>query len=320
MNRGIGCSTSTARAPDRSGSAAPATTILSGQRGRRGKGPARITVEGMTELPRAPATVEVPRSLADDLRSRDDAALAALLRARPDLINPVPGDLGVLAVRAATRSSVSRALDRLDRFTLQTVDVLCVLPDPATTAAVERAARRPGRGAGRGAAHPGTALRGRRRAAPGPNRSGGDRCTRGTGPHGRAGPCPERPPPAGAVARRPRPAAHRRPGDRGRLARRAAGRPRDPGGVAGPERPPGAGRPGPAHLGPAHRAGHRRNREVTHRLGTYPGGAVAGPGAARGGRPRRGRAPQGGRPAPSRVIGCTPDPAPDPPRLEVTPA
>ena len=80
--------------------------------------------------------VDAPRSLADDLRARDDEALAALLRARPDLITPVPGDLGVLAVRAATRSSVQRALDRLDRFTLQAVDVLCVLPDPATTAAV----------------------------------------------------------------------------------------------------------------------------------------------------------------------------------------
>jgi hypothetical protein len=91
---------------------------------------------GMTRSPGAPGTLDVPRSLADDLRVRSDEALAMLLRARPDLISPVPGDLGILAVRATTRSSVQRALDRLDRFTLQAVDVLCVLPDPATTAAV----------------------------------------------------------------------------------------------------------------------------------------------------------------------------------------
>lgn len=80
----------------------------------------------------------VPRSLADDLRGRDDAALVSLLRSRPDLVTPVPGDLGVLAVRAATRASAQRALDRLDLFHLQTVDVLCVLPDPAVLADVSR--------------------------------------------------------------------------------------------------------------------------------------------------------------------------------------
>ena len=48
-----------------------------------------------------------PRSLADDLRARTDAALVALLRARPDLLSPVPSDLASLAARAATRPSVS---------------------------------------------------------------------------------------------------------------------------------------------------------------------------------------------------------------------
>ena len=72
-----------------------------------------------------------PRSLAEALRARDDASLAALLRARPDLLTPVPTDLTQLATRAGTRASVVRALERLDRFTLQTAQALAVAPDPA---------------------------------------------------------------------------------------------------------------------------------------------------------------------------------------------
>lgn len=72
-----------------------------------------------------------PRSLAEALRSRDDASLAALLRSRPDLITPVPTDLTQLATRAGTRGSVVRALERLDRFALQTAEALAVAADPA---------------------------------------------------------------------------------------------------------------------------------------------------------------------------------------------
>ncbi|MDO0934085.1 helicase C-terminal domain-containing protein [Streptomyces sp. DG2A-72] len=72
-----------------------------------------------------------PRSLAEALRGRDDAALAALLRSRPDLITPVPTDLTQLATRAGTRASVVRALERLDRFALQTAEALAVAADPA---------------------------------------------------------------------------------------------------------------------------------------------------------------------------------------------
>ncbi|CAL9495473.1 hypothetical protein SUDANB6_03336 [Streptomyces sp. enrichment culture] len=72
-----------------------------------------------------------PRSLAESLRARDDASLAALLRSRPDLITPVPTDLTQLATRAGTRASVVRALERLDRFALQTAQALAVAPDPA---------------------------------------------------------------------------------------------------------------------------------------------------------------------------------------------
>ncbi|GAB1329013.1 helicase-associated domain-containing protein [Streptomyces sennicomposti] len=73
-----------------------------------------------------------PRSLAEALRQRDDASLAALLRARPDLVTPVPTDLTQLATRAGTRASVVRALERLDRFALQTAEALAVAGDPAS--------------------------------------------------------------------------------------------------------------------------------------------------------------------------------------------
>ncbi len=62
---------------------------------------------------------------------RDDASLTMLLRSRPDLITPVPTDLTQLATRAGTRASVVRALERLDRFALQTAEALAVAADPA---------------------------------------------------------------------------------------------------------------------------------------------------------------------------------------------
>ncbi|MWA11911.1 helicase-associated domain-containing protein [Streptomyces sp. BA2] len=82
------------------------------------------------EQPQRPA--DSPRSLAEALRSRDDASLGALLHARPDLLTPVPNDLTQLATRAATRASVVRALERLDRFAQQVAEALAVAPEPAT--------------------------------------------------------------------------------------------------------------------------------------------------------------------------------------------
>ncbi|MFE0101735.1 helicase-associated domain-containing protein [Streptomyces sp. NPDC059009] len=76
----------------------------------------------------------VPRSLAESLRASGDAELAGLLRARPDLLTPVPNDLTQLATRAGTRASVVRALDHLDRFAQQTAEALAVAPDPASYA------------------------------------------------------------------------------------------------------------------------------------------------------------------------------------------
>ncbi|MFF6786554.1 helicase-associated domain-containing protein [Streptomyces sp. NPDC012510] len=82
--------------------------------------------------PTAASPGGAPRSLAEALRGRDDRSLAALLRARPDLITPVPTDLTQLATRAGTRASVVRALERLDCFALQTAQALAVAPDPAS--------------------------------------------------------------------------------------------------------------------------------------------------------------------------------------------
>ncbi|MEU7119394.1 helicase C-terminal domain-containing protein [Streptomyces zaomyceticus] len=82
-------------------------------------------------VPEVTGAAAAPRTLAEALRARGDEGLAALLRARPDLLSPVPNDLTQLATRAGTRGSVVRALERLDRFALQTAEALAVAPDPA---------------------------------------------------------------------------------------------------------------------------------------------------------------------------------------------
>jgi hypothetical protein len=63
-------------------------------------------------------------TLIDWLRAQDDHTLAALLVARPDLATPPPPDSAVLAARAATRASVTRAAEGLDTFTLAVLDAL----------------------------------------------------------------------------------------------------------------------------------------------------------------------------------------------------
>jgi hypothetical protein len=71
--------------------------------------------------------VRVPGpTLIDWLRAQDDHTLAALLVARPDLATPAPPDATVLAARAATRASVTRAAEGLDTFTLAVLDALVV--------------------------------------------------------------------------------------------------------------------------------------------------------------------------------------------------
>jgi hypothetical protein len=95
-----------------------------------------------------------PHSLTEWLRTCSDAELVALLRRRPDLALPAPVDLATLASRASVRTSISRALDSLDAFTLRVLEVLvCLGPDasaenaqswfaPADQRAVAEAIRR----------------------------------------------------------------------------------------------------------------------------------------------------------------------------------
>ena len=78
-------------------------------------------------------------TFADWLRGRSDEELRGLLSARPELINPVPAELGALASRATTPTAVSRALDRLDRLSLAVLEALLVLPQPVAYGALRRA-------------------------------------------------------------------------------------------------------------------------------------------------------------------------------------
>jgi Helicase conserved C-terminal domain len=63
-------------------------------------------------------------TLVEQLRALPDDGLGALLQLRPDLVVPVPADVSQLAARAQSRVSVARALDGLDRFTLEVLDGL----------------------------------------------------------------------------------------------------------------------------------------------------------------------------------------------------
>lgn len=75
-----------------------------------------------------------PRSLAEDLRGRDDELLQLLVQRRPDLAAPTPGDLGQLAGRSVTAASTARALDHLTRFGLQVLEAAVVCTEPFAAA------------------------------------------------------------------------------------------------------------------------------------------------------------------------------------------
>ena len=74
--------------------------------------------------------MSVMRSLADDLRSRPDDQLAALILARPDLIHPVPSDIAALAQRAGSPASVAACLRGYDQWTLHVLLAAALGADP----------------------------------------------------------------------------------------------------------------------------------------------------------------------------------------------
>ncbi|TCO58115.1 XPB/Ssl2-like helicase family protein [Actinocrispum wychmicini] len=76
-------------------------------------------------------------TLTEWLRDRDDAQLARLLGARPDLATPVPADTTVLATRAGSRASVARAAEGLDTFTLAVLDALLLCDADTRTVRVD---------------------------------------------------------------------------------------------------------------------------------------------------------------------------------------
>ena len=73
-----------------------------------------------------------PGTLVDALRQRDDFSLRLMLIQRPDLVHPVPTDMSKLAARAATNSSVTRILDRLDAWTVGVAEIISVLDEVFT--------------------------------------------------------------------------------------------------------------------------------------------------------------------------------------------
>lgn len=80
-----------------------------------------------------------PRSLADDFRSRPDKDLELLFSVRHDLLHPIPHDISELAVRAATATSVTLAIDGLNKVELVVCEVLTALPDGVDSEGVHQA-------------------------------------------------------------------------------------------------------------------------------------------------------------------------------------
>ncbi len=67
-----------------------------------------------SERARRTATASAPGTLAEDLATRSDDALVALLAARPDLASPPPAGTSVLAQRALAAPSINLVADDLD--------------------------------------------------------------------------------------------------------------------------------------------------------------------------------------------------------------
>ncbi|MGF0118033.1 helicase-associated domain-containing protein [Promicromonospora sp. Marseille-Q5078] len=72
-----------------------------------------------------------PRTFTEAIRTRDDDALLALLRARPDLATPSPSTLRSLAARASSRTALERAIAHADARTLQALEAVVALSGDA---------------------------------------------------------------------------------------------------------------------------------------------------------------------------------------------
>ncbi|NBV12352.1 MAG: hypothetical protein EBS03_04390, partial [Actinobacteria bacterium] len=72
-------------------------------------------------------------SFASELRDRSDEDLALLFSARPDLITPVPADMTALSTRATSAPSLLRALETLNQWQFQVLEVCAALSDPFTS-------------------------------------------------------------------------------------------------------------------------------------------------------------------------------------------
>jgi len=72
-------------------------------------------------------------SFAQELRERSDEDLTKLFTLRPDLITPVPADMTALSTRATSAPSLLRALETLNQWQFQVLEVCAALSDPFTS-------------------------------------------------------------------------------------------------------------------------------------------------------------------------------------------
>lgn len=75
-------------------------------------------------------------TFADDLRARSDDELSELFQLRPDLINPIPADLTILASRATSAPSLIRAIESLNQWQLQVLEAASLFEDSFTSNAI----------------------------------------------------------------------------------------------------------------------------------------------------------------------------------------
>lgn len=80
----------------------------------------------MSAHPDGPHAATLPASL----RTRSAEFLTHLLGARPDLATPPPQDMGELATRLVTRTSVRRCVDRLDAWRLAVLETVAAGEEP----------------------------------------------------------------------------------------------------------------------------------------------------------------------------------------------